>query len=103
MSESKVWILFDSSLEVLNRRFEIFVSDRMIDIPSHSVATPQVFFVSGGVGRGVARQVNLLIGTKRQVQSVNYALGDYVLHCNDVSSIRVDAISPNNRAGGYVE
>src|SRR6266513_113627 len=103
MSESKVWILFDSSLEVLNRRFEVLVSDRVIYISSHSVASPEVFFVSVFVGRCVASQVNLLIGTKRQMQPVNYTLGDYVLHGNDVSRIRVDAISPNNRARGYIE
>src|SRR5438132_11223278 len=103
MSESKVWILFDSSLEVRNRRFDVLVGDGMIDISSHSVPSAEVFFVSGRVGRGVARQVNLLIGTKRQMQSVNYALADYVLHCNDVTRIRVDAISPNDIAGGYIE
>src|SRR6266478_2404971 len=103
MSKSKVWILLDGSLEMFNRFFDVLVGDGVIDISSHSVASAEIFFVSGGVGRGVARQVNLLIGTKRQVQSVNYALGDYVLHCNDVTCIRVNAITPNHIARGYIE
>src|SRR5258708_2613782 len=96
MSESKTWIDLDRTSEVFNGSVDVLSSYRVVNVPSHSVPTAEVLFVSLSVGGRVSRQVNLLIGAKLQVQSVNYALGDYVLHGDDVARFRVNAISPKN-------
>src|SRR5258705_373247 len=96
MSESKTWIELDRTSEVFNSRLDVLSSYSVIDIPSHSVATAEVLFVSLDVGGSMSRQVNSLVGAKLQVQSVNDALGDYVLHGDDVARIRVNSISPKN-------
>src|SRR6266404_5272513 len=103
MSESKVWIECDGLLKMLYRCLDVFGGNGVVDIPSYSVTAAEILFVRGSVGSSMSRQVNLLMGAKLQVQTVNYALGDYVLHSNDIARVGVDPVSPNHIAALYIE
>src|SRR6185369_15198860 len=103
VSECEVWIDLDRAPEVFDRRIEMLTLDRVINKRRETVATTQVFFRRGSIGSCLSRELDFLIRTELESQSLDDALHDRVLHADDVAGIGVDSLTPKDLARSYVE
>src|SRR6185295_4628669 len=88
--------MFDGGIDMLSR-------DGVIDEAAHAVAPAQVLVGRFGIRTHALGHLALLVRTQFEAQPIHDVLHDRILHRDDVSGVRIDAIAPKDLTRPYLK